>query len=91
MEYEMGELVIFSSETGDDGWETVQPADVPDWLKDYDVIGWLVAGEMCRNDDSEDSRWFKAERMSSPEEVKTIVAAEVRRAVRRQKTLARLH
>ena len=41
-------LVILRSPNGEDGWETVNPKDVPDWLQDPAVMGRLVDGEMAQ-------------------------------------------
>ncbi|NIB43808.1 hypothetical protein HBA55_29670 [Pseudomaricurvus alkylphenolicus] len=37
--------VFFVSGDGEH-WELLKPADVPDGLKDHDVMGYLMAGEI---------------------------------------------
>lgn len=62
-----GLLIILKSANGRDGWEPVLPADVPEWVKNPDVMARLVAGDMvCDPTIGEyGSDWYRAERMSS--------------------------
>lgn len=55
-------LVIFRSETGRGGWGPVRPEDVPDFVRRADVMGRLVAGEMCCDVGAGDkgSAWYMA-------------------------------
>lgn len=57
--YESDLLIIFKSDNGRDGWKPVLPADVPEWVKDPDVIGNMVKGSACMNPDSGED-WFIA-------------------------------
>ena len=41
-------LVILRSANGEDDWTPVKPEDVPDWLRDPDVMGRLVAGNIAQ-------------------------------------------
>jgi len=60
------QLVIYQSESGRDGWKPVLPEAVPAWVKDPDVMGRLVAGEMCMDPKCGDkgSAWYRAEQVS---------------------------
>jgi hypothetical protein len=53
-------LVILRSENGRDGWKPVLPADVPEWLKNPDVMHKLVNGEMAM-DPRKGTEWYRAE------------------------------
>ena len=53
-------LVVFSSPDPDGGnWTPVAPKDVPDAIKDPDVMGSLVAGEIGKIVDGE--LWYRVE------------------------------
>lgn len=56
-------LVILRSEDGRDNWQSVLPADVPEWVKAPENIARLVAGDMCMKADEGEkgSDWFRAE------------------------------
>ncbi len=43
-------------------WEPVRPEDVPEWLKEEDVMGNLVAGAMAKR---EGTPWFRAQVLDS--------------------------
>lgn len=54
-------LVVFSSPDPDNGrWSLVNPEDVPDAIKDPDVMGNLVAGDIAKPTDGE--LWYRAEK-----------------------------
>jgi len=53
----LARLIIFVSVDGDDPWHPIKNDEVPTWLKDPDVIGRLVSGDMCSNGAS----WYRAE------------------------------
>ena len=60
-------LIILRSANGEDGWTPVKPDDVPAWLKEPDVMGRLVAGEMAQGPvnvllPDEMRPWFRAEK-----------------------------
>lgn len=73
-------LVIYESPNGRGGWHPMLPSELPDWVKHPDIIGHLVAGEMCCDPalGEKGSNWYKAVRVLSPAEK----AAEERRARR---------
>ncbi len=78
-------LVIYESPNGRDNWRPLQANEVPQWVLHPDVMGHLVAGEMCSDPTrgEKGSNWYRAER--TPED-----AAMVRRAQqRRDQRLAR--
>jgi hypothetical protein len=53
-------LVVFSSGNPDEGgWSLVKPEDVPDSIKEPDVMGCLVAGELAKPIDGD--LWYRAE------------------------------
>lgn len=47
-------------------WTVVKPEDVPDWVTDPDVMGSMLAGNMCRDEDPalpdpvESRPWYRA-------------------------------
>ena len=43
-----GTLIIFSSPNGGDNWTPVLPKDVPEFVKDPDVLARLVDGDSLR-------------------------------------------
>jgi len=55
-------LIIYTSENGRDPWAAVLPDTVPEWLKRPDIVGRLVAGQMCMDPRSvSGTDWFRAE------------------------------
>lgn len=80
-------IAIMRSENGRDGWVPVPPAEVPDWLKEPDVMGNLVAGNMaCKNDEGDKgSAWYRAERVPTDGERQTMDRAAAKRARRAQR------
>lgn len=56
-----GTLVIYRSSTGKRKWKPVLPAAVPAWLKDPEVLGRLVAGEMAHKPKE---GWYRAEKLA---------------------------
>ncbi|MFA7269927.1 MAG: hypothetical protein WC073_11330 [Sterolibacterium sp.] len=79
-------LVIYESVNGRDNWIPRMPAELPEWVRHPDIIGRLVAGQMCMDPTIGDkgSNWYRAERVLTPEERR----AEARRLNRQQKRLA---
>lgn len=57
-----GVLIIYASPNGRDEWQPVLPADVPEFVKDPDTLGRLVAGEMCCDAETQ-SLWYRAEQV----------------------------
>jgi hypothetical protein len=51
-------LVFWASPNGRDEWKPVPREDIPEWLRDQDLIDRMVAGEMVKNADREE-RWWK--------------------------------
>lgn len=64
MGVQQGYLMIYRSPTGRDNWQPVLPDDVPEWVKDQDILGRLVAGEIaCDPTEGNSGRdWYRAER-----------------------------
>ena len=58
-------LVIMVSDDEKGPFKPVRPEDVPDWVKDPDVLGRMVNGEMCRNE----GPWFLAVRANEKGQV----------------------
>ncbi len=88
-------LIIYASPDGNTGWIPVLPADVPDWVKDPDILGKMIAGQMCQNPNSVSrTTWYQAKRIMSPEEKKREHArlyADKQKRRRRQAALRALH
>lgn len=61
--YHQAMLVIFKSPNGRDNWEPLEAADVPEWVKQPDIMGRLVTGEQCMDVAQGDkgSAWYRAE------------------------------
>lgn len=62
-------LVIFVSLDGEEPWTVVPPNQVPEWLKDPDVMAELVAGSMAQNKEAP-LAWYRAEELEIDHEVK---------------------
>lgn len=60
-----GVLIIYVSPNGRENWQPVLPQDVPEWLKDPDILGELVSGEMACKADEEIPVWYRAEKVES--------------------------
>lgn len=43
-------------------WEVVPPKDVPDWVKEYDVVRRLANGDVAQKEHL-DKHWYRAERL----------------------------
>ena len=88
-------LIIYASPDGNAGWTPVLPADVPDWVKDPDTLGKMIAGNACQNPNSASrSTWYRAVRVMSSEEQKREQAklyADKQKRRRRQAALRALH
>lgn len=69
-----GLLIILRSEDDGETWFPVEPALVPDWLKEPDVMGRMVAGDMVQQKSTILSAtvlpWYRAEKMDSQGETK---------------------
>lgn len=61
-----GFLIIYASPNGRDQWLPVLPNEVPEWLKEEDTLGELVAGQMCSKCDEADPVWYRAEEIHPP-------------------------
>lgn len=64
-DFAQARLVIFVSVNGRDNWHPVKADEVPEWVKDPDNMGRLVAGEACMKCDEGDagSLWYRAEKV----------------------------
>ena len=58
-------FVIYESPNGHGDWIPVLPENVPEWLKDADVMGQLAAGQMACDTAVGDkgSNWYRAEKV----------------------------
>lgn len=63
-------LVIYHSSNGRDNWTPVMFDSVPEWVKEPEVMGRLVAGEQCMDAKQGDrgSDWYMAKRIVSVED-----------------------
>lgn len=61
---QMATLVIYRSETGEAPWTPVMSAEVPEEIKEPEVIGRMVDGDMCRVEG--DQYWYIAAKVSPP-------------------------
>lgn len=76
-------LIIYTSPNGRDGWLPIDPHKVPEWLKRPDIVGRLVAGEMCMDPKSSTGTdWFMAKRAITQAE-KTAQERRERRQAKR--------
>ena len=81
-------LVIMASADGEK-WGPVKPESVPEWVKRPDVMARLVEGEACQDLTAESGEtWFCAMTRS---DVRSVVAADVKRRVRAEKRKVLLH
>ena len=55
-------LIVFSAADQAGPWTPVPITEVPDWVKDPDVMGYLVAGETV-TDPAIGPLWFRAEKV----------------------------
>lgn len=64
-------LVILASVNGRDGWHPIRQPECPAWLLEPNVMGALVAGEMCMKCDEGESGsvWYRAETLHGDEMV----------------------
>jgi hypothetical protein len=77
-------LIIFESENGRDGWRPLLPVEVPEWVKDPDVLGTLLNGQIAM-DPTKSTNWYRAERAPTQADVERIFAAQRRQALRAAK------
>ena len=61
------ELIIFESPNGRDQWKPLLPKDVPEWVKDPEIISRMIDGEICMDAKIGDkgSPWYCAEQAPS--------------------------
>ena len=86
-------LIIFESVTGRDQWKPILPSDVPEWVKDPDIIARMMDGEICMNAAIGDkgSLWYYAEQAPSDEMIaRNIQAADDAEDKRARKNKLRL-
>lgn len=55
-------LVIYRSANGRDNWQPIPAAEVPEFVKDQDTMGRLIAGEECMDagEGLRGSSWYRA-------------------------------
>lgn len=59
-------LVFFESATGVDGWNPIERENIPDWLRDSDVIERLIAGEKAINPADKTPKYYCAIQVERP-------------------------
>lgn len=66
----MAWLVIQSSDSDDeDGvWESLFQHDIPDWVKQSEVVGKMMEGKMVCSDPRQDAKWYRAVQCDAPVE-----------------------
>jgi hypothetical protein len=86
-------LIIYVSNDGGANWTALALTDVPDWLKDPDVMRKLIEGEMAQQRPDglvlpDDVRpWYRAEPAGYDRDVMAIRAAAEKRARRAQRNV----
>lgn len=90
-------LIIFESPNGRDNWKPLPPDQVPEWVKNPDILGQLVAGEICMDAAIGDkgSPWYRAEMAPTEQQIEksfdAIKAAEEKRVRKCAKRLMSLN
>lgn len=58
-------VVVYESDNGRDDWRPIKPDKVPEFVKDPDTMGRLLAGEECMDVSAGDrgGAWYRAIRM----------------------------
>ena len=85
-----GTLIIYSLPDGENDWQPVKPADVPDWVKDPDNLARLVDGEACSDQTCDPpTAWYRAERVLTQADQDAIDAALNKRLVRAGRRIIR--
>lgn len=61
-------IIVYASENGRDGWAPVMPADIPEFVKDPDCMGKLLAGYQVMDPSMGEtgSRWYRAAKYEAP-------------------------
>lgn len=72
-------IVVFRSPDGEKDWQIIAPAEVPEFVKDPDTMGRLMAGDIVRNVDVS-QWWYRAEKMLSEKEVRRVFGNAKRHA-----------
>jgi len=80
-------LIIYVSPNGRDGWKPLLSDAVPEWVKAPDIMGRLVAGEMCMDaaQGTSGSDWFKAMRVLPHAEYLKVQAAHKTRDAKQRR------
>ena len=74
-----GIFVIYGSKNGRDNWFPVKPEDVPEWVKDKEVLGHLVNGNCAQRCDDDSELIYRAEVvLGAQDEAKLREALETR-------------
>lgn len=77
-QYESGALIIYKS-ADRETWEPVLNSEVPEWVKDPDILGRMVDGEACHDDDDPASPWYIAKRVVNGADQSAMLAAKAKR------------
>lgn len=94
MSQEQGLLIIYKSNDDCKTFDPVKTEDVPEWVKDPDVIAHMVDGEAVINHEPTDNltaTYYIAKRVLLPVDHEAMAAAEKKRIRRAQKRIRLLH
>lgn len=56
----VGRFVIAVSPDGENNWKLLQPAEVPEWLKNPETLGCMREGFLAHKEDEPDSPFYCA-------------------------------
>lgn len=62
-------LVFFSSANGIDNWQPVERENIPDWLRDSDIVDRMIAGERVVNTEDKAPLYYRVLQPVRPREV----------------------
>ena len=94
MSQEQGLLIIFKSTDDCATWNPIKAVEVPEWVKDPDILGRMVDGEAAHDAERSPGEWFLAQRAKvapTDADVKRMNDAEKKRIRRAQKRIRLLH
>jgi hypothetical protein len=60
-------IVVQSSVDGEEPWLNLMPEDVPEWVKDPEVMGGMMGGNRVSRDPKKGSMWYRAIHVDAPE------------------------
>lgn len=72
----VGRFVVAASPDGETGWKLLQPQDVPEWLKNPDVLGQMREGYLAHNDNEPGSPFYCALEVAEPSAVEAMAGAK---------------